>query len=272
MPHFTCNFISYTLHRALDIHVILPGLTATEAEKPGASHKPRWNYPVLYLLHGYWNDCSGWERYTSIERYAEERQIAVVTFSAENNMYMNLMDIKGKMVDQHLMEPDYETLLVKEIPEFVTSMFPISKKPSDTYIAGLSMGGFGALCNGFRYPNKYRAVGAFSPLTSLRRTDYRTNDRVPKELQKYEPYLLIQKALKKKEMPALYYSYGEQDFLFDIQEWFREKLDENQVDYTLEVLPEYGHEWAFWDMQVEKFLDWIPRTDQYYMEAPKRRI
>lgn len=272
MPRFTCNFISYVMHRAIDVHVIIPGLTSTEAEKPGATHKPRWKYPVLYLLHGYWNDCSGWERYTSLERYAEERQIAVVTLSGENNMYMNLQDVKAKSPDPLLMEPDYETLLTKEIPEFVTSMFPISKKPSDTYIAGLSMGGFGALCNGFRYPGKYRAVGAFSPLPSLRREDYRTNDVVAAKIKKYEPLLLIQKAQKRSEMPALYYSYGEKDFLYDIQEWFREKLDENKVDYTLEVLPEYGHEWAFWDMQLERFLDWIPRTDEYYKEAPKRNI
>lgn len=272
MPHFSCNFISYVMHRSIDIHVIIPGLTAGEADSPNPTHKPKWNYPVLYLLHGYWGDCGAWERYTSIERYAEERQIVVVTFSAENNMYMNLMDVKQESPDPMLLEPDYEKLLVKEIPEFVTSMFPISKKPSDTYIAGLSMGGFGALCNGFRYPGKYRAVGAFSPLTSLRRNDYRVSDAVPASLKKYEPLLLIQKAMKRADMPALYYSYGEKDFLFDIQEWFREKLDENQVDYTLEVLPEYGHEWAFWDMQVRKFLDWIPRTDPYYQEAEKRNI
>ena len=172
------------MRRAIEVHVIIPGLTSTEADRAGASHKPRWKYPVLYLLHGYWNDCSGWERYTSLERYAEERQIAVVTLSGENNMYMNLQDVKAESPDPLLMEPDYETLIVKELPEFVTSMFPISKKPSDTYIAGLSMGGFGALCNGFRYPGKYRAIGAFSPLPSLRRTDYRTNDTVPAKIRK----------------------------------------------------------------------------------------
>lgn len=271
MPHFTCNFLSYVFNRAMNIDVIIPGVTASEAEKPQASHKPRWKYPVLYLLHGYCNDYSTWERYTSIERYAEERQIAVVTFSAENNMYMRLQDVKKGSPIPLLMEPDYEKLLMKEIPEFVTSMFPISKKPSDTYIAGLSMGGFGALCNGFRYPGRFRAVGAFSPLPTLRREDYRTNDHVPAQIRKYEPLLLIQKAMKRSDMPALYYSYGEKDFLYDIQEWFREKLDENGLDYTLEVLAEYGHEWPFWDMQVEKFLDWIPRTDPY-AQCGKRQV
>lgn len=272
MPHFTCNFLSYVLHRSIDVHVIIPGVTSSEADTPAACHKPKWKYPVLYLLHGYCNDCSTWERYTSIERYAEERRIAVVTFSAENNMYMKLEDVKKPNPIQLMMEPDYEKLLMKEIPEFVTGMFPISRKPSDTYLAGLSMGGYGALCNGFRYPSKFRAIGAFSPLTTQRRNDYRENDTVPDYLKKYEPLLLIQKAQKRGQMPALYYSYGEEDFLFDIQEWFREKLDENQIEYTLDVLPGYGHEWAFWDMQVKKFLDWIPRTDPYYLEKSLRQI
>ena len=83
MPLFKCNFLSYTLHRAIDINVIIPGVTSSEAEEPTATHKPRWKYPVLYLLHGYCNDYSVWGRYTSIERYAEERQIAVVMFSGK---------------------------------------------------------------------------------------------------------------------------------------------------------------------------------------------
>lgn len=272
MAHFTCNFLSYVLDRAITVDVIIPGVTSAEAEQPGVTHKPRWKFPVLYLLHGYCNDYSTWERYTSIERYAEERRIAVVTFSAENNMYMKLEDVKQKNPVPWLMEPDYERLLMKEIPEFVTSMFPVSRRPADTYIAGLSMGGYGALCNGFRNPGRFRAVGAFSPLTTQRREDYRENDPIPAYLKKYEPLELIRKSMKRPDMPDLYYCYGEKDFLFDMQEWFREKLNEDHVKYTLEVLPEYGHEWAFWDMEVRKFLDWIPRTDPYYLERPIRNV
>lgn len=272
MAHFTCNFISYVLNRAVDVDVIIPGVTSTEAGEPGVTHKPRWKYPVLYLLHGYCNDYSTWERYTSIERYAEERRIAVVTFSAENNMYMKLQDVKKENPIEGLMEPDYEKFLMEELPDFVTSMFPISEKPSDTYIAGLSMGGFGALSNGFRYPDRFRAVGAFSPLTTQLRKNYRENPEVPAYLEKYEPLLLIQKAMKHGEMPDLYYCYGTEDFLYDMQDWFKEKLEENEVKCTIEVLPDYGHEWAFWDREVKAFLDWIPRTDPYYKEAPIRRI
>ena len=121
MAHFTCNFISYVLNRAVDVDVIIPGVTSTEAGEPGVTHKPRWKYPVLYLLHGYCNDYSTWERYTSIDRYAEERRIAVVTFSAENNMYMKLQDVKKENPIEGLMEPDYEKFLMEELPDFVTS-------------------------------------------------------------------------------------------------------------------------------------------------------
>ncbi len=272
MPLITCNFISYTLKRAMNVHVILPGLTSTECEGKNPTHKPRHKYPVLYLLHGYWNDYSGWERYTSIERYAEERQIAVVTFSGENNFYIDLNNIKEQGPVQGIFEPDYETFVVKELPDFVTNTFPISKKPADTYIAGLSMGGFGAMVNGFGHPDRYRAVGSFSPLPSHRRDDYRSGDKTPAYLKKIEPLELILKAQKRGKLPALYYAYGAKDFLFDMQEWFREELEKHEVPFTLEVLPEYGHEWAFWDMQVKKFLDWIPRTDEYYLEAPLRNI
>lgn len=273
MAHFTCNFLSYVLDRAIDINVIIPGVTSTEAGEAHASHKPRWKFPVLYLLHGYCNDYSTWERYTSVERYAEERRIAVVTFSGENNMYMKLSDVKKENPIMELEEPDYERLLLHEIPEFVTSMFPVSKKPEDTYLAGLSMGGFGALSNGFRYPGRFRAVGAFSPLPTQRREDYKTSDAVPAYLKKYEPIYLINKAKKAgKKLPDLYYCYGDKDFLFDMQEWFKEKLEEAGICYTLDVLPDYGHEWAFWDLEVKKFLDWLPRTDEYYKESKIRPI
>lgn len=271
MPHFTCNLLSYTLHRAIDINVIIPGVTSSEAEEPDVTHRPRWKYPVLYLLHGYCNDYSTWGRYTSLERYAEERRIAVVTFSAENNMYMKLEDMKQPNPIPLMIEPDYEKLLMKEIPEFVTAMFPVSEKPENTYIAGLSMGGFGAMCHGFANPGRFRAVGAFSPLPSQIRETHEA-DEVPEYLRKYEPLLLLQKAVEQSDMPAFYYSYGDKDFLFEQQEWFRGKLDGLSLDYKAEVLPGYGHEWAFWDLQLERFLDWIPRTDAYYRQQPKRMI
>lgn len=76
MAHFTCNFISYVLNRAVDVDVIIPGVTSTEAGEPGVTHKPRWKYPVLYLLHGYCNDYSTWSaipRLSGMQRSGESQ-------------------------------------------------------------------------------------------------------------------------------------------------------------------------------------------------------
>jgi len=283
MAHFTCNFLSYTLDRATDIDVIIPGVTSTEAEQPGVTHRMKYKYPVLYLLHGSCNDYSTWERYTSIERYAEERRIAIVTFSAENNMYVNIPDFTGfRDPSGWIIAPDYEKFLMEELPDFVTSMFPVTDDPKDTYIAGLSMGGYGALCNGFRNPERFRAVGAFSPLPSIGQfSKGQKSPLLPESLRNYEPEHLMKKAVsdrqegKIKTIPDLYYCYGTEDFLKEKQDWFSGILKSEfsgRIVTKQETLPGYGHEWAFWDLEVKNFLDWIPRTDEYYKEQKIRRI
>ena len=90
MAKFTCNFISYTLKRTVDITVIIPsvtipesmGMTLAEGKKP--RHQKADKYPVLYLLHGMGNNHAQWTGYTNVELFAEERNMAVVMLSAEN--------------------------------------------------------------------------------------------------------------------------------------------------------------------------------------------
>ena len=60
---------------------------------------------------------------------------------------------------------NYYDFIQKELPEFITSNFPISSRREDTYIAGASMGGYGALAHALGHPESYCAVGAFSPAT-----------------------------------------------------------------------------------------------------------
>ena len=95
MAKFICNFISYSLKRAVDITVIIPSVTFPEAcgdgnvKGAGPKHGKMEKYPVIYLLHGVGNDHATWNSYTSVELFAEERNIAVVMLSAENKMYVN---------------------------------------------------------------------------------------------------------------------------------------------------------------------------------------
>ena len=80
MARLTCSFISYSLARTVEITIIIPSLTCPEVNMANPCHIPKAKYPVLYLLHGGWNDYSAWTSYTNIELFAEEHNIAVALF------------------------------------------------------------------------------------------------------------------------------------------------------------------------------------------------
>ncbi len=266
--------LSYTFRRAVDISVIVPGITSSDVDKPNASHKPPEKYPVLYLLHGYLNDYSTWLRYTSLERYAEERNIAIVTFSAENGYYLNMEEMQSNVGSMsRLMHPNYVQFLTKELPEFVTAMFPITTDPKHTYIAGLSMGGFGAMCHGLRNPQNYRAIGTLSPLTTLHEKPYDSFDELEEIIKPYEPLLLVTDLLKKgADVPYFYYAYGGKDFLLETLDWFEQRLKALNFKHEFIYSAEHGHEWSFWDEQIKAFLDAMPRDDYYYKRQAIRNI
>ncbi len=114
MAQLMCNFVSYSLRGGVDIAITLPTISSCDFgpdKKP--CHTPQAPYPVLYLLHGYGNDYKCWHRYTSMERYAEERRIAVVTCSVGNKCYMN-----------NAFGENYYDFIAQELPEFICGFPP----------------------------------------------------------------------------------------------------------------------------------------------------
>lgn len=146
-------------------------------------------------------------------------------------------------------------------------MFPISRRPEDTYIAGLSMGGFGALIHGLSHPEKYAAIGSFSGAVAL-------HPGIVGDLAKgieLEPEALVKKLIEeKKQVPPLYIACGEKDALYQVNCDFRESLESMGLEVTWVPHPDYDHEWRFWDMQAEAYLDWIPRTDSYAKQGRRQ--
>ncbi len=256
MAKFTCNFISYTLRRTVDITVVVPSPTIPESiMRPKAqdpcTHTPKDLYPVVYLLHGGGNNHATWTGYTKVEMYAEERNIAIVNISGENKRYID------NGVD------DFFTFISQELPDFVTGMFPISKRPEDTYIAGLSMGGYGTLVHVLTHPDDFAAFGAFSASTVARTEDAKI---------RFEPRKLLEKfADEGKKFPKAYMACGKDDFLYEDNKEFRDLIIGKGADVTWDEIAGYGHEWRFWDIEVERFLDWLPRTDSYAAKG-KRKI
>lgn len=244
MAKIQCNVISYTLMRTVDIDVILPTISIPESldgtfSRKEVHHDYSKKFPVLYLLHGYGNNHAQWCGYTNIELFAEERQIAVVMISGENKKYIDSNESET--------EDKFADFIQNELPEFITQVFPISDKREDTFIAGLSMGGFGALYHALSYSGKYGAAGAFSPAVEM------TNNPI-------SLYNIVDNT--KVNMP-FFITCGEKDFVYQSNVRFVDYAKEKGLDITWISEPDYDHEWRFWNLSVERFLDWLPRTDAY---------
>mgnify|MGYP000908736560 FL=1 len=171
MARFETKFISQTLLRSVEMTVIIPSPTIPEslgvADRP-ASYEVKDPYPVLYLLHGLGNDHSDWTSYTNVELFAEEQSMAVIMISAENKFYRKNAD-----------GDDFFHFLSEEVPAFIKGMFPVSNRPEDTYIAGLSMGGYGAMIHGLNHPERFAASEPFpqqsEPRMNRRKISFRTD-------------------------------------------------------------------------------------------------
>ena len=216
------------------------------------THSLPGKFPVVYLLHGKGNDYMSWLRYTSVERYAEEKRIAIVTFSVGNKAYMN--DDMGD---------NYYDFLNHELPEFVEAYFPISDSPKDRYIAGLSMGGYGALLHGIENPDRYSAIGALSPAVFSKKDMESKKTKGP---QWVDLYAATEKAVAEgKKLPDLFLSIGDRDFLYKNVQEYHEFVEPIWKSSRLRYddLPGYEHEFAIWDLEIDNFLDWIDRGDVY---------
>lgn len=102
--------------------------------------------PALYLLHGGGGCCLDF-LYTGITRFAEQYRVAVIMPDGQNSSWVDMT-----------YGPKWETYLTESLPDYVTSHFPVSGLRKDTCIAGVSMGGYGAIHTGLRHPEKYAAV------------------------------------------------------------------------------------------------------------------
>lgn len=258
MARIQCNLFSYSLGHGVEIEVTLPSFTSCNMDQEH-SHKLPGKFPVLYLLHGYGNDYTVWHRYTSIDRFAEEKRIAVVTFTAGNVPYDNAPGGNN-----------FYDFLEKELPQFVENYFPISNKPVERYIAGLSMGGYGALLHGLENPERYSAIGAFSP--GVFNEAQRAERAKSMGIVLRNIYEITEKAVAKGKVPDLFMCIGDKDFLYEPVTEYHAFLKRVWKGARLRYddMPGYQHEFAIWDIEIQEFLEWISRDDVYKKMGPNK--
>ena len=149
MALIRCNFFSEALELGTSMTVLLPQPGAAQIGVDGQqSDDPP---PVLYLLHGLTDDDTAWTRYTSIERYAAARGLAVVMPQVHRSFYAD-----------EALGMKFWTFLSEELPRIVERFFRISTRREDTFVAGLSMGGYGAMKWALRQPQRFAAAATLS--------------------------------------------------------------------------------------------------------------
>jgi S-formylglutathione hydrolase FrmB len=254
MALIRCDFFSESLALGTSMTVLLPQSSAGQVGVDGApADGPP---PVLYLLHGLTDDDTAWTRYTSIERYAAARGLAVVMPQVHRSFYAD--EANGWK---------FWTFLNEELPQVVEEFFRVSTRREDTFVAGLSMGGYGALKWALRRPERFAAAASLSgalDVAYIQRFDLRPHirelmprvfgDRVVQDGP--DDLLHLVATADPATLPRLMLRCGTEDRLVAQNERFVQACAKHGVALDSDFGPG-DHEWGYWDREIQTVLDWM---------------
>ena len=263
------TYDSKALHRQTTLNVVLP-MDKYYKDFANYQEKP---LKTLYLLHGYNGNFSDWNNNTRVQRWAVERNLALIMPSGDNSFYV---DKQGA---------DYGKWIGEELVEVTRHFFHLSERREDTFIGGFSMGGYGALRNGLKYADTFSHVVCFSSACAMfdekNRHKYQHSmtsaDDFMLTLDQFKdsdrnPDVLIRNLVERKKenpdfrFPRFYVSCGTEDGLLNDNREFRDKLLTNGFDVTY-YEGEGGHEWFFWDREIKKVFDSFLPLDPVYNDV-----
>lgn len=251
MAFINIKFMSEVLGRQSDINVIVPQ-KRTQGQI-GIENKAEGNeYKTLLLLHGLSDNNTIWQRFTSIERYAIEKGIAVIMPSADRSFYTDM-----KYGD------NYFTYISEEVLAVARQFLPLSEKREDNYVAGLSMGGYGALKIGLKKPDKFIAAAGLSSVADVEKflSEHSTNLKYPifgdGPIPASENLFCLAEECNKSEIkPRIYMGEGLQDFMYEDNIRLKEKFESLDFDFTYRE-SKGDHCWKFWDEYIQYVLEWM---------------
>lgn len=256
MALIKCDFFSETLGINTTMTVILPQQTTNQiGMKSVQSNKL---HPTLFLLHGLSDDDSIWLRRTSIERYVSNLGIAVVMPQVHRGFYTDM---------EHGQR--YWTFISEELPALARSFFPLSSKREDTFVAGLSMGGYGAFKLALRKPEMFSAAASLSGAMNIvgfgERSDepyhdYKLifGDRQVAGSNDDLFFLLEQAEKSNTPLPKLFQCCGTDDHLFEENRTFNEACKKTSFEHIYKEDPGRMHSWDYWDEKIQDVLKWLP--------------
>lgn len=241
MAILRCDLRSDALQMDTSLLAILPQDRAKTTERP----------KVLYLLHGLWENCTAWTCHTRIFDLAVKYNVIVIMPEVQRSFYTDM---------KH--GPSYYTYVADELPRLCGEMFGISAKREDTYVAGLSMGGYGALKLGLSRPAQYAGCAGFSSCADIRAVRGFDDPIINKDIagilgedkvipDKEDLFLLAQRVADgAAPIPKMMVTCGLGDYMYDQNVRFKEHLERLRLPFTYHEW-EGIHNWKFWSASLE---------------------
>ena len=252
MAYFTIKKFSQLLQRTITFEMIIPNDSRDE------SKNDKGRMRTLFLLHGYTGNAGNWVP----EYLAEKYNFAIVMPNGENSFWLDGLGTGH----------GFCKFLGEELPQYLRSTFNIANSAEETYIMGMSMGGFGAIHTALKYPNVFgKASGLSSALIIHDIADMKkdTNDGMADydyyrgcfgELDKVtesenNPEVLVKKLKDSgKKIPEIFMSCGTEDFLLENNREFHRFLENNGIKHEY-IESAGGHDTKFWDEYAVKFTE-----------------
>jgi putative tributyrin esterase len=249
------SLISRTVDAKMRFRVVLPAGYRNGHER----------YTTVYLLHGFGGDHTDWIERSGLVRYASEHKFLFIVPDGHNSWYTNSADKKK----------NYEDYILNELIPHVERKYRTLTSRHGRVIAGLSMGGYGAIKLALKYPARFILAGSFSgafyvPLGS--RPDNKDISESLKETfgqqrseqwTRNDPFALLDSIKAVNTLPYLYIATGKDDALARIVDNNRklvEKFRERGVLYEYHE-SSGGHNWQYWDKELKNFLRRVSAFD-----------
>ena len=254
MAYFRIEFYSRALHRETSFEVLIPNDPREEQPFPAEPMR------TLFLLHGYTGKAGNFIPFEMPAQY----NFAIVMPTAENSFYLNGLSTGHA----------FQTLVGEELVDYVRRTFRLALKPEDTGIAGLSMGGFGALHTGLAYPRTFSKIGAMSSALIHHEVAqmqpgggnevanyeyYRECFGEPSQLLESDnnPETLIRKLKAAGEkIPEIYMACGTEDFLIENNREMHRFLEAEGVPHEYHEAPGI-HDMVFWTEHIQQIVRWM---------------
>lgn len=246
------NFYSKVLGKHHHFNLILP-----EQDEHYEQNVTPQLLPSVMILHGLSSDNNSYLRFTSVERYANDYNLAVILPDGDHSFYANML--YGHSYADHILE----------VWRYAHQVFPLSFSREDNFLAGHSMGGFGVIKTSFEQPELFSKSCFMSSATDIERLlnydwpDFKMSGIIGDAGTTKNSALDIQRIVKDgvnkvgaEGLPELYMMCGTDDYIYPDNVEFKSFLESEGISFKYEEGPG-EHDYAYWDQGILKAIKWM---------------